>query len=391
MKWIAWISLGCVVMVAGCGGGGGGTDLHETPPNRADSAPIDRVVSLRPMLGLAFKPAPSDYTGTGAGKYEDSDFCNDDFRQLWGPSGRDDIGKLRSAGVGFVHPYDWNQPGSGRNHKNFLDYCAANKVCVAVPISNYYITQMKQGNAAVAGWIDSIVGEVYQGGKRNAAVILWTLGNEWDNTGGYFQPGDIARVAQMVIDSENKLNIAPEDRVAFTSPVTFGIKFGNPVQGAGATLQLRDAFTAAGMDSVFKNRFIACVNSFNPGSDLGPWASSQFPNATGNMPFIMYEVGKEIGADVQNEDQQGAFYAAQMAALLPLTRSGPFIGMSVFSNVNEFWKGGTEATFGVYKIATPNAQQGKTTRGETYPIDTLAEKPSFAAMKQAYTADATGQ
>lgn len=384
--------------VAGCGGGGGaplGGGLHDIPPTRADNAAIERIIALRPVRGVAYQPAPSDYKGDGKGQYFDSDFYNEDYKMLWGPQGRNDIANLRAAGVGFIHPYDWNQPGSGRNHKPFLDYCAAQNMCVAVPFSNYVITQMKNGNGEVQGWIDNIVGEVYQGGQRNPSVILWTLGNEWDNTGGFFQPADIARLAQMIINSEDKLNIKQEDRIAFTCPVTFGVKFGNSVEGAGATLQLRDGFAAAGMSTVFQNRFIACVNSFNPGSDLGPWAATRFPAATNNMPFIMYEVGKEIGGapggvyspdagDVHNEAEQGDFYGAQIAALLPSTKTGPFLGFSMFQTVNEAFKGGTEATFGLYKIAVPNARQGRTTKGETYPIDTWAEKPNFTAMKSAY-------
>ncbi|MBX7133190.1 MAG: hypothetical protein K1X67_10985 [Fimbriimonadaceae bacterium] len=379
----------------GCGGGGeipsGG--LHDVPPTRADNAAIQRLIALRPLRGVGFQPAPSDYKGDGKGQYFDSDFYNEDYKQLWGPQGRNDIGNLRAAGVGFIHPYDWNP--TGRNHKPFLDYCAAQNMCVAVPFSNYIITQMKNGNGAVQGWINNIVGEVYSGGTRNPSVILWTLGNEWDNTGGFFQPADIARLAQMIINAEDSLNIKQEDRIAFTCPVTFGVKFGNPVEGAGATLQLRDGFAAAGMSTVFQNRFVACVNSFNPGSDLGPWAATRFPQATNNIPFIMYEVGKEIGGvvngtyspdygDVHDEAQQGGFYAAQIAALMPSTKTGPFLGFSMFSTVNEAFKGGTEATFGLYKISVPNARQGRTTKGENFPIDTWAEKPSFTAMKNAF-------
>jgi hypothetical protein len=390
--------IACLLALAaglpGCGGGGANmaaaTDAgrRALKPRRksAFSPAIQRVVALRPLKGLAYKPSPSNYNGNGQGLYYDSDFCNDDFRQLWGPTGRDDIGKLAAAGVTFLHIYDWNQPGSGRSHRSFLDYCAQKGISVAVPVSAYYVTQVQQNNPSAASWFANMVAEVYPGGTRHPAVVMWSLGNEFDN-GGLGQTADgIARTAKAILAAEDAANIPDSERIAFTSPVTFGIRGASGVEGADAVNELRTFFSVNGIASAYTTRFIASVNSFNPGSDLQAWATNRFPQATNNIPFCLFEMGKEIGGDVQTEDQQGAFYAAQLSAMMPIASGSiPYLGQCVFSTVNEAWKGGTEATFGVYKIRGPGAAgTGTTANGQTYPIDTWAEKPSFASMKNAY-------
>jgi hypothetical protein len=391
---MASLALAAVPLV-GCGGGNSSIGSNSnTGSNKLGggnlgstfSPAVQRVATLRPLRGLAYAPSPSNYDGTGTGLYYDSDFCNDDFRQIWGPTGRDDVGKLAAAGVNFLHIYDWNQPGSGRSHRNFLDYCSRKGISVAVPISAYYIVQV-QNNAAPAAWFDNYVAEVYPGRQRHQAAVMWCLGNEFDNGGKGQTAQGIAAAARAVVAAEDRAGIPDSERIAITSPVTFGIRGATGVEGADAVLQLKAAFEAIGLSEVFQSRFIASVNSFNPGSDLGPWASTRFPQATNSIPFCLFEMGREIKADVPTEDKQGDFYAAQLAAVMPLARGdGPYLGQCVFSTVNEAWKKGTEATFGVYKISVPGGLgTGTTLGGQTYPIDAWVEKPSFISMRNAYS------
>lgn len=387
---LALVAVG-LIGASGCGSGHN-TSKSGGPLGRNSSLDpaVQRVVALRPLRGVIYKPAPSDYDGKGNGLYFDSDFTNEDFDAMWGPDGRNDIGKLAAAGVNFLHIYDWNQPGSGRRHTSFLNYCQQKGVSVAVPVSAWYVKELQKG-AAPAAWFDAFVSEVYPAGRRHPAVVMWTVGNEFDN--GYEQTADgIARTTKAIVDAEDRAGIPADQRIAITSPVTFGIRGATGVEGADATLQLQQAFTANGIGDVFSRRFIASVNAFNPGSDLGPWASTRFPLATGNIPFCLFEMGREIGTDpnatVKTEEQQGAFYAAQLAAMMPLAKgNGPYLGQCVFSTVNEAWKGGTEATFGIYRIAVPGGEGlGFTNNLKGYPLDTLAEKPTFASMRNAYTA-----
>lgn len=363
------------------------------------SASVDRVVSLRPLLGAIYKPTPSDFAqkGTGQGSpYEDSDFCCEDFKDSWGPTGRNDIAQLKAAGVNFLHFYDWNDPGftSGpnnfdRRHRNFLQHCANNGMTYAVPISNYAISNNR------ADIVGNIVRELYNGSQRWPGLVMWQVGNEYD--GNNFDPVVIARTAKQIADVEDQLGILESERPAMTSPVTFGLN-GGSIEGLVKTQALKNAFDAAGLSKLWTGRWIASANSFNPGSDLARWIP-QFQQAVG-IPFCLFEVGKEIGGvqngvyspdngDVHDEQQQGAFYAAQLAAIIPFAKdaSSLYLGQCVFSFVNEAYKGGTEATFGVYSLGAPSGRQGTFAKnGWTYPLDNYAEKPSFTAMKNAYTA-----
>lgn len=370
----------------------------------AYSASVQRVVSLRPLLGAIYKPTPSDFAqkGTGQGSpYEDSDFCCEDFRDSWGPTGRNDIAQLKAAGVNFLHFYDWNDPNftSGpnnfdRRHRNFLQYCANNGMTYAVPISNYAISNNR------SDIVGNIVRELYNGSQRWSGLVMWQIGNEYDANN--FDPAVIARTAKQIADVEDQLGILESERPAMTSPVTFGLN-GGSIEGVVKTQALENAFDAAGLTKLWTGRWIASANSFNPGSDLARWIP-QFQQAIG-IPFCLFEVGKEIGGvlngvyspdygDVHDEQQQGAFYAAQLAAVLPFAKDSTslYLGQCVFSFVNEAYKGGTEATFGVYSLGAPSGRQGTFAKnGWTYPLDNYVEKPSFTAMKNAYGAAKNGQ
>ncbi len=366
---------------------------------------VDRVMGLRPLLGTIYKATPSDFAqkGTGQGSpYEDSDFCCDDFKDSWGPNGRNDIAKLKAAGVNFLHFYDWNDPNftSGpnnfdRHHKNFLKYCATNGMSYAVPISNYAILNNR------ADIVRSIVTEVYENKQRLPGLIMWQVGNEYDNSGGQIPASAIARTAQQIAQVEDDLGILESERPAMTSPVTFGL-YGSNVEGVQRTTDLLNAFQSAGLGDLWKSRWIASVNSFNPGSDLSRWIP-QFQQAM-NIPFCFFEVGKEIGGvkdgvyspnngDVHNEQQQGAWYQAQLDAVLPFAKDGSslYLGQCVFAFVNEAYKGGTEATFGVYSLSSQSPGVGTFAKnGWTYPLDVYQEKPTFGVMRTTYTAAKSG-
>ena len=387
-----------------------GMSIHHARLGDPANSAIQRVVDLRPLKGIIYKPVPNDYDGTGNGIYSDSDFTNDDFQQLWGPDnhGRDDIGNLASAGVNFLHFYDWNQPGApmNRNHANFLNYCQSKSISVAVPISNWYVQQVQNTSPDYqqygTAWFDNFVREVYPNGKRHPAVVMWSLGNEFDEPGNQLSPQGIVMTAQAIIAAEDKANIPLTERIAFTAPVSFGLRNSNNVPAAGAVLLLKDAFNIAGLSTVFTNRFIASVNTFNPGSDLGPWAETNFPAAVPDVKFCLFEMGRAIDpvppSLVRDETQQGDFYKDQLAATLKIANEGgPFLGGAVFSTVNELYKitpaGAQEATYGVWKInVNGGLGTGTTTSGngsQSYPIDSWTAKPSFTSMQQAYTVSAT--
>ncbi len=379
--------LGLIISAGGCGNDSRVDESSTTLLPSATSYPlaIQRVAGMSPIKGICYKPSPHDYKGDGQGIYYDSDFCNDDFNKLWGPGGRDDIGKLSAAGVNFLHIYDMNQPGSGRNHTNFMNYCYQKGIYIAYPVSAWFVVHVNDSGADQ--WFESFIREVYPGKVRHPAVLMWSLGNEFD-LGGMGQSADlIAKTAAKLVQAEDNAGIPESERMAMTAPVSFAVQGRAP--GVGQIEKLNNAFASNGLSDVFQKRFIASVNSFNPGPDLKTYVSSTFPTETAkfnngkSLPFCFFEMGKEIGHDVTNEQQQGDFYKSQLEAVLPLaTQNGPFFGLSIFETVNESYKGGTEATFGVYKISSPDTNK----TGGAYPVDAWAEKPNFASMKQFYNA-----
>ncbi|MCE1248006.1 MAG: carboxypeptidase-like regulatory domain-containing protein [Firmicutes bacterium] len=351
---------------------------------------IQRVADQRPIKGICYKPGPHDYKEGSSGIYYDSDFYNEDFKQLWGDSGRDDVGNLRAAGVNFLHLYDWNQPGSGRDHSTFLNYCQTKSVYVAYPVSAYFVVQVGNGNGSSQEWITNMVNEAYPNKTHHPAVLMWSLGNEFD-LGSMGQNATlVAKTAKMIVDTENSLGIPESEKLAITAPVSFAL-FGESVEGIKAIKDLKAAFEAQGIGDVFKNRFIITVNPFKDGASAATYAQTTFPQATAAInggvpiPFMFFEYGKEIGNDVTTEDEQAAYNDTQLSSVLPIAQSGPFFGLSFFETENSIWKTGTEATFGVYKIKTNDDQNtGVTTNGTHYPVDAWEEKPNFQILKKNY-------
>src|SRR5262249_8627480 len=116
------------------------------------------------IRGLAYMPAPSNYTPSGKpGLYESSDFYTNIFAELWGPvgsapasTGRGDLARFRRRlGVNFIHCYDWAAPiaqkdASGHErtlleHAGFLQACHELGMSATIPISNYTMDLLSQG------------------------------------------------------------------------------------------------------------------------------------------------------------------------------------------------------------------------------------------------------
>lgn len=347
---------------------------------------------LAPIRGMAYQPAPSDYTGSGAGVYYDSDFFNDDFNQLWSAAngGRGDLQAMATQlRVNFLHLYDWNPV---RNHLAFMNEAYKNGIRIAVPISNYFVDGSDPNAAA---HIEQIVRQVYvdTGGNPavvpHPAVVMWTIANEYD-----LNPITAAQVA-----TATQYLVAAEQAVGATTvlpvsvPVSFGIFPPSPDPAVSKTLEAIAALEAnpALGNAFVSSRFVAATNPQNPGSYITQW----LPKFTQQVPNTMLWFS-ELGTAVQNscngyptppctadEQQQAVFNADQWAASTPGTQ-GILLGGAQFEFLNEDWKTGTEATFGVYKFATPNNYREVPTAGGTYRVDQLVQKPSWSALQKAF-------
>src|ERR1041384_4608378 len=183
---------------------------------------IPNLARLVPMQGVAYTPVPSDATPAPPQKYFDTDFTNSTFPLLWGADngGRGDIAALGGIKVNFVHLYDWSvppAPGSApgqyqRDHLPFLPEGAAHGGNVFVPISNYFMEQIHQGNGAtVKGQIQAMVTEVYNGGTTPVAGGgVWGIANEFDLAGG-FTVNDVVQAMVYLVEAEQSMGIQAGD------------------------------------------------------------------------------------------------------------------------------------------------------------------------------------
>lgn len=357
-------------------------------------AAIKRVYDLRPFKGLGYTPYPSDYVvGVESYYFHDSDFWNNDSQELWGNTGRDDINTFAQMKVNFLHLYDWNQKGSGRLHDKFLNYCREKGIYVTVPVSNWYIeNQENQWNST---WWPNFVAEAYPNGKRHEAVLMWCIGNEWDNYTDEATRNSklqaVVNVVKKIIAAEDAANIPESERIAIIAPVTTACWYGNNCMGAGATAKLKEAFESNGLSTVFANRFIAAVQGFQNGTAFKQWIGTDFPKAMkainngSPIPFMLTEMGWQVDGTVDDasEQAQALMYEEQLKAVLPFAHDndgiGPFMGTCVHQALNAKWKTGTEATFGIYKIDVAG-----TINNGKFPVDTWKEKPNCAKVRQYY-------
>ncbi len=375
----------------------------------------------QPMIGMNWEPAPSDYTGLPApSKYGDTDFANADFQALWSPDpagvGRNDLGTISGFGCNTIKMYNWSVPAPNgywmRNHQPFLTAAADANLSVIVPISNFftgtaYNNRTNNGNSAgpssnadLGAWITAIVTEVYVNNNAPGPVVMWAIGNEYDNSNlgayGYCEAQDIATIASLIIAAEASLGIPAANVLPFTSPVTTAIDPVNtsipqpnppadPIMGQYAIQALIDAFATAGIPAT---RFVASVNSYQTGAQLTGY-NTAFPQV---FPGVYWFYG-ELGWSNANggETTQADNLYDQFSTILPLAKAAgsTFLGTCCFEYSDELWKGGagsSETEFGIYTFpssGTPaTAQEGDHSPvwGASYPVDAFVARKAVASF-----------
>lgn len=375
----------------------------------------------QPMIGMNWEPAPSDYTGLPApSKYGDTDFANADFQALWSADpagvGRNDLGTISGFGCNTIKMYNWSVPAPNgywmRDHQPFLDAAADAGLRVIVPISNFftgtaYNNRTNNANPTgpssstdLASWITGIVTEVYANNNAPGPVVMWAIGNEYDNSNsgayGYCEAQDIATIASLIIAAEASLGISAANVLPFTSPVTTAINPVNnsipqpnppadPIMGQFAIQALIDAFNAAGIPPT---RFIASINSYQTGAQLTGY-NTAFPAAFPGLYWFYGELGWSNVNGGQTTQADNLYN--QFSTILPLAKAtgSTFLGACCFEYSDELWKGASgssETEFGIYTFPSgatpPTAQEGDHSPvwGASYPVDAFVARPAVASF-----------
>jgi hypothetical protein len=222
---------------------------------------------------------------------------------------------------------------------------------------------------------------------------MWTVSNEYDLYGGGSPAGlatraaSVATAVQSLVAGETAVNAST--RLPVSTPVSFSEAFGTP-SAIPATTTVINAIESA-VPGFVASRYVAAVNTFNPGSDLTTWLG-QFKTLVPNTMVWFSELGTAVANSCNgyptppctpSEQQQATFLTAQLAATKP-GAEGVSLGAAVFEFEDETWKGGTEATFGMFKFADPDNYTTVPTSGGTYRVDQLVAKASAAAVGSAF-------
>jgi len=374
-----------------------------------------KILDLRPIRGMAYQPAPSDYSpGCGRGdfnpascKYFDTDFANNDFKGLWssdnpggtGP-GRGDLEIMANElNINFLHLYNWSSPPF-RNHIDFLNECSQLGLRVALPISNFTLGCIQSqacGDFDPKQNIKDILTEVITNGVPHEAIAMWLIGNEYDLSTS-FSVDVVATAIQFLIEAEQELGVvADANKLPISSPVSFGT-FGAPPDQPGIkkTKELIDAIRKNPTTApALVTRFVAALNPFNKANFMQTYLEMTFPEKFPNVALWLSEYGFN-SIDAGGEAQQAQIVKEQLELCeslisnpTPMTNpNNYFLGCTNFEWSNEDWKGGAEAAFGAVKFDGTQGNGvtvGIPTNGpENYPIDKIVNKPVFDSIMGAF-------
>ncbi|MCZ6593696.1 MAG: hypothetical protein O6943_02135, partial [Bacteroidetes bacterium] len=379
-----------------------------------------KMLDLRPIRGMAYQPAPSDYSADcrnpASCKYFDTDFANDDFTGLWssnnpggsGP-GRGDLNIIANKlGVSFLHLYNWSSPPL-RKHKNFLDECSKLGIKVTLPISNFTLECIRGDQLCkdccanplgistlkfAKKNVKDILTEVITNGVPHEAIAMWLIGNEYDLRG--FSGAVVATAIQFLIEAEQELGVvADENKLPISSPVSFGTFGDIDDPGIVKTRELIDALrNNPTTRPALVTRFVVALNPFNManfmGTYLGMTFPEEFPNVALWLPEYSFNDAKTTEAQ-QATIVQGQLELCESLISNPTPMTNPnnyFLGCTYFEWSNEVWKETPEDGFGAVKF--DGTQGNGRTVGipqngpEDYPIDKIMNKPVFDKIKGAF-------
>lgn len=396
------------------------TAAIQAPPQ---GSPVDRFIDrFRPIRGYSYEPSPSNWAPGGVNF--DSDYYNADFAELWGPSGRDDLGKMAGVDINFLHIYNWNPQ---RDHLPFLNYARQKNMGITVPISNYTHCLMVggcQGIAVAAGSyqagydnIRKIFEQVYLPGddtKPHGAAAIWGIWNEYDKFD--ITPDEAVFAISAILDLERKHNVPADQQLPFFVSTSTG-PYGEAPNGIGATKAIASALKASAMsdaprswvgrdgkavvldpipDGFWQRRYVASTNPFQNATAISAIILQQWPAAfpggdkwSDLPPMFFGEMGfnaKASGPPAPTEAQyqstgdkiRDALRCSHPVAAKSASPGGYFLGESMF----EFSQEDKNGWWGVNAFTEPpQFTTGSTTTGQPYRVDTLVQEPTWDSIR----------
>ena len=373
---------------------------------------------------MAYMPGPSNYTkGQQGTPYFDSDFYNDDFKDLWqlgdNSGGRDDLRRFRDQlGVNFIHCYDWSAPIPElalRIHTGFLTDCNHFGMKATVPISNYTMLLLSQGNLNdAASNVSKVFNEIYPSKAPVAGAGMWKIFNEYELWYDR-NPAHVVTVMKWLVEFENNMGLPDATRMPIMVDASFGVKDGIP--GAGYIRDVWNAVLAAGKigsyapDEFWKERFVFATNPQNDAGYIKNYLANLLPAywQTNNIPIppVMFT---ELGSNIQqtgSEEKQAEWLSAQIEASPAGASNGMMLGPCVFLNEERPWEAGGEQTFGIMRFGPDTewgrprknylattyfpqwAQNGKPYRvAGQYRVEQQRPKLNYASVAKAWHSDA---
>ncbi len=395
-----------------------------------------RHFNVTNIQGMAYMPGPTDYDKSAKpGLYENSDFYNNIFVQLWGSEnpngfgeqGRKDIYRFRQQlGVNFIHCYDWTAPVRQRDekgverdflqHATFLEACHRLDMSATIPISNYTMKLLSVGNEDAARRnVERVIGEIYSANiVPNKAPLagagMWKIFNEYELCFDK-NPKHVVTVMSWLAEWEHKYNVQDNNRLPVMVCTSFGLNDG--IEGAGALKAVRDVLLkeesigAYAPAEFWNERIVFATNPQNPGADIKDYLARRLPGYWNRhnipIPPVMFT---ELGSTIEqtgSEQEQARWLSEQIAASKPGSSNGMMLGACVFLNEERPWEAGPERTFGIMRFGSDSGwgwprqnYQAQTKypvwdpkgwwwqQGATYPVEQQTAKLNYQSVVKAW-------
>jgi hypothetical protein len=389
------------------------------------------------IRGMAYMPGPSNYTKTSepGSLYENSDFYNNIFEQLWGyinpngwgEQGRKDLYRFQQQlGVNFIHCYDWAAPirqkdQSGKEltflgHVTFLKVCAQLGMKATIPISNYTMMLLSQGRAVEARQnVEKIIAEIHTGSpppnnRLIAGPGMWKIFNEYELNFDR-KPEHVVAVMSWIAEWESKHAISDAARLPVMVCTSFGVKDG--IEGAGYMKDVWDALLRQGkignydVKQYWNERIVFATNPQREGAAIKDYLGERLPsywkrNDIPVPPVMFTELGSSI-EQTGSERQQAEWLSQQIDASKPGSSSGMMLGACIFLNEERPWEAGAERSFGIMRFGPesswglPKQNHQATTKFPvwdpkgwwwqkegSYPVEQQAPKLNYQSVAKAW-------